>query len=69
LKRRPFAKRESIEQMNEKNRHLTTRVDNPDCGRCVLIVDDDALNLKLFATTLARRGYRVLLAMDGRRGL
>lgn len=43
--------------------------DNPDHGRCVLIVDDDALNLKLFATSLSRRGYRVLLAMDGRRGL
>jgi two-component system, cell cycle response regulator DivK len=37
--------------------------------RCVLIIDDDALNLKLFAMTLAGRGYRVLLAMDARRGL
>jgi two-component system cell cycle response regulator DivK len=41
----------------------------PEPGPRVLIVDDDALNLKLFATSLSRRGYRVLLAMDGRRGL
>lgn len=37
--------------------------------RCILIIDDDALNLKLFAMTLAGRGYRVLLAMDARRGI
>jgi len=37
--------------------------------RSILIIDDDALNLKLFAMTLAGRGYRVLLAMDARRGL
>ena len=34
--------------------------------RSILIIDDDALNLKLFAMTLAGRGYRVLLAMDAR---
>ena len=33
--------------------------------RCVLIVDDEPLNLKLFALTLTRRGYRVLQATDG----
>jgi two-component system, cell cycle response regulator DivK len=51
------------------DQQLTTTADNPDPGQCVLIVDDDALNLKLFATSLTRRGYRVLLAMDGRRGI
>jgi two-component system cell cycle response regulator DivK len=44
-------------------------VDNMASGRCVLVIDDDALNLKLFAMTLAGRGYRVLLAMDARRGI
>src|SRR5437773_7293593 len=33
--------------------------------RCVLIVDDEPLNLKLFALTLMRHGYRVLQAADG----
>jgi len=36
--------------------------------RCVLIVDDEALNLKLFTLTLIRRGYRVLQASDGFQG-
>jgi two-component system cell cycle response regulator DivK len=43
--------------------------DSAASDRCVLIIDDDALNLKLFAMTLTGRGYRVLLAMDARRGL
>ena len=43
--------------------------ESADSGRCVLIIDDDALNLKLFALTLAGRGYRLLLAMDARRGI
>jgi len=43
--------------------------DSAASGRCILIIDDDALNLKLFAMTLAGRGYRVLLAMDARRGI
>jgi two-component system, cell cycle response regulator DivK len=33
--------------------------------RCVLIVDDEPLNLKLFTLTLNKRGYRVLQASDG----
>ncbi len=36
--------------------------------RCILIVDDEPLNLKLFALTLMRRGYRVLQAADGYQG-
>src|SRR5205807_5826612 len=35
---------------------------------CVLIVDDEPLNLKLFALTLMKRGYRVLQAADGFQG-
>ena len=34
----------------------------------LLIVDDEPLNLKLFALTLMRRGYRVLQAADGFQG-
>ena len=49
--------------------HPVRGADEAASGRCVLIIDDDALNLKLFAMTLAGRGYRVLLAMDARRGL
>jgi two-component system cell cycle response regulator DivK len=51
---------------------MTNQSDQPDgerAGASILIVDDDALNLKLFASILARRGYRVLLAMDAERGL
>ena len=33
--------------------------------RCILIVDDEPLNLKLFALTLIKRGYRVLQATNG----
>jgi two-component system, cell cycle response regulator DivK len=33
--------------------------------QCILIVDDEPLNLKLFTLTLIRRGYRVLQASDG----
>ena|SRR5271163_2650603 len=36
--------------------------------RCILVVDDEPLNMKLFAVTLNRRGYRVLLAADGYHG-
>jgi two-component system, cell cycle response regulator DivK len=36
--------------------------------RCVLIVDDEPLNLKLFTLTLIKRGYRVLQATDGYHG-
>ncbi len=36
--------------------------------RCVLIVDDEPLNLKLFTLTLTKRGYRVLQASNGYHG-
>ena len=36
--------------------------------RCILIVDDEPLNLKLFTITLIRQGYRVLQATDGYKG-
>jgi two-component system, cell cycle response regulator DivK len=54
--------------MNNQPDAMTT-ADAAASGPCVLIIDDDALNLKLFAMTLTGRGYRVLLAMDARRGL
>jgi two-component system, cell cycle response regulator DivK len=36
--------------------------------RCILVVDDEPLNLKLFNLTLIKRGYRVLQACDGYHG-
>ena len=36
--------------------------------RCVLVVDDEPLNLKLFTLALKRRGYRVLEAADAFHG-
>src|SRR5260370_22924206 len=33
--------------------------------RCIVIVDDEPLNLKLVALTIIRRGYRVLQATNG----
>jgi two-component system, cell cycle response regulator DivK len=54
--------------MNQQQPSAQT-ADSAVCGRSILIIDDDALNLKLFAMTLAGRGYRVLLAMDARRGI
>jgi two-component system cell cycle response regulator DivK len=36
--------------------------------RCILVVDDEPLNLKLFNLTLIKRGYRVLQASDGYHG-
>jgi two-component system cell cycle response regulator DivK len=54
--------------MNDQQ-HPAQMADSTASGRCILIIDDDALNLKLFAMTLTGRGYRVLLAMDARRGL
>lgn len=36
--------------------------------RCILVVDDEPLNLKLFTLALKRRGYRVLEAADAFHG-
>ena len=57
-----------VEPMNHRQ-HLSEAAATPDPRPRVLIIDDDALNLKIFAMTLASRGYRVLLAMDARLGL
>ena len=46
---------------NARNTKNTGPVDQ----RCVLVVDDEPVNLKLFTLTLIRRGYRVLQASDG----
>jgi two-component system, cell cycle response regulator DivK len=51
--------------MSTRQRNKCT---NPVNQRCVLVVDDEPLNMKLFALTLNRRGYRVLLAADGYHG-
>jgi two-component system, cell cycle response regulator DivK len=37
--------------------------------RCVLIVEDNPLNMKLFSAMLAAQGYAVLQATDGPTGL
>ena len=45
-------------------------MNSPEAGqKTVLIVDDDDLNRKLFGLMLSARGYRVLHAGDGFRGL
>ncbi len=38
-------------------------------GKCVLIVEDNRLNMKLFSAVMAAQGYSVLQASDGRRGV
>ena len=38
-------------------------------GKCVLIVEDNPLNLKLFSAMIEAQGYGVLSASDGPRGL
>src|SRR5438552_14325713 len=49
---------------NARNTKNTGPVDQ----RCILVVDDEPLNLKLFNLTLIKRGYRVLQASDGYHG-
>lgn len=41
------------------------RRDDPATQRCILVVDDEPLNRKVFELSLAKRGYRVLQATDG----
>jgi len=43
----------------------TQAVKKPARRQCVLVVDDEPLNIKLFTLTLKKRGYRVLQASDG----
>ncbi len=38
-------------------------------GKCVLVVEDNPLNMKLFAAMIASQGYQVLQASDGPHGL
>ena len=38
-------------------------------GKCILIVEDNPLNMKLFSAMAAAQGYGVLQAGDGLRGL
>ena len=38
-------------------------------GKCILIVEDNRLNMKLFSAMVAAQGYGVLQADDGLRGL
>lgn len=38
-------------------------------GKCVLIVEDNPLNMKLFSAMIAAQGCHVLQAEEGRRGL
>jgi two-component system cell cycle response regulator DivK len=38
-------------------------------GKCVLIVEDNPLNMKLFSAMVAAQGCQVLQAMEGPRGL
>ena len=38
-------------------------------AKCVLIVEDNPLNMKLFAAILAAQDYRILQATDGPRGM
>ena len=44
------------------------RSGNPANQRCILVVDDEPLNRKVFELSLAKRGYRVLQATDGFHG-
>jgi len=43
---------------------------NPaNAGKCVLIVEDAPLNMRMFSAMVAAQGHRVLQATDGSRGL
>ncbi len=38
-------------------------------GKCILVVDDDAMNLRMAAHTLERNSYEAVLASSGAEGL
>jgi two-component system cell cycle response regulator DivK len=45
-------------------------VEAPDVSKkCILVVEDNPLNMKLFSAMIASQGYGVLQAPDGARGL
>src|SRR5579862_3177435 len=53
-----------IEQMADRR-----QAEHAAAGKCVLIVEDNPLNMKLFSAMVAAQGYQVLQATDGARGL
>ena len=59
----PLANRKNVEPMKDDQ---PIAANEPGRQSRILIVDDDALNLKLFTISLSKRGYLILLAMDGR---
>src|SRR3954471_10239356 len=59
-----------VEQMVPPESSSAVPVASPASGRrSVLIVEDNALNMKLFSAMIASQGYDVLQAIDGHQGL
>jgi two-component system cell cycle response regulator DivK len=59
-----------VEQMAPSESSAAVPASNPASGRrCVLIVEDNLLNMKLFSAMIASQGYDVLQATDGHLGL
>jgi two-component system, cell cycle response regulator DivK len=59
-----------VEQMAPPEPSAIVPERNPASGRkCVLIVEDNPLNMKLFSAMIASQGYDVLQALDGHQGL
>jgi two-component system, cell cycle response regulator DivK len=59
-----------VEQMVPPESSSAVPAASPVGGRrCVLIVEDNPLNMKLFSAMIASQGYDVLQAIDGLQGL
>ena len=59
-----------VEQMAPPESSSIVPGSNPASGRkCILIVEDNPLNMKLFSAMIASQGYDVLQAVDGHQGL
>ena len=59
-----------VEQMAPPESSSVVPGSNPASGRrCILIVEDNPLNMKLFSAMIAAQGYEVLQARDGHQGL
>jgi two-component system cell cycle response regulator DivK len=59
-----------VEQMAPPESSSIVPERNPASGRrCILIVEDNPLNMKLFSAMIASQGYDVLQAADGHQGL